>query len=627
MSLIVPSPVTFILSTICLTLMPLAVMAVSPVEFDVSFQNAAHHEARIRVTYRDIGESPVELRMSRSSPGRYAIHEFAKNVYQVAIVDGKGNPLTATRPSPYQWDVTGHDGTVVVTYTLYADRVGGTYSGIDLTHAHLNMPATFMWARGFDDRPITVRFKPADEQWKVATQLVPTGDPFVFSAPNLQYFMDSPTELSDFTERSWKVESNGKTYTFRLAVHHDGIEEDVDVFADKTKKVVAEQMKIFGELPDFDYGTYTFIADYLPYVSSDGMEHRNSTILTQTQSLNEMEFKPQLATLSHELIHGWNAERIRPNQLEPFNFEQANMSLSLWFVEGFTNYYGDLAVRRAGESKIDEYLEGVSKAINTVTFSPGRSFASSQGMSIQAPFVDAATAIDPTNFTNTFISYYTYGSAIGLALDLTLREKFRGVTLDTFMQHVWSIHGRTEKPYTTDDLRAALAQVTNDEEFAIEFFSNYITGQNLPNYESLLANAGLLLRKAKEGEASVGSLSLEFEGKAALISENTIIGSPLYSAGLDRGDQIITVDRLKIQSQEQWDAVMERYKPGDTVTISYIQREVERNTQLIFDEANELEIIAYECADQEVSKSQLAFRSNWIGEEAKSDESNDQPCA
>ena len=627
MSLIVPSPVTFILSTICLTLMPLAVMAVSPVEFDVSFQNAAHHEARIRVTYRDIGESPVELRMSRSSPGRYAIHEFAKNVYQVAIVDGKGNPLTATRPSPYQWDVTGHDGTVVVTYTLYADRVGGTYSGIDLTHAHLNMPATFMWARGFDDRPITVRFKPADEQWKVATQLVPTGDPFVFSAPNLQYFMDSPTELSDFTERSWKVESNGKTYTFRLAVHHDGIEEDVDVFADKTKKVVAEQVKIFGELPDFDYGTYTFIADYLPYVSSDGMEHRNSTILTQAQSLNEMEFKPQLATLSHELIHGWNAERIRPNQLEPFNFEQANMSLSLWFVEGFTNYYGDLAVRRAGESKIDEYLEGVSKAINTMTFSPGRSFASSQGMSIQAPFVDAATAIDPTNFTNTFISYYTYGSAIGLALDLTLREKFRGVTLDTFMQHVWSIHGRTEKPYTTDDLRAALAQVTNDEEFAIEFFSNYITGQNLPNYESLLANAGLLLRKAKEGEASVGSLSLEFEGKAALISENTIIGSPLYSAGLDRGDQIITVDRLKIQSQEQWDAVMERYKPGDTVTISYIQREVERNTQLIFDEANELEIIAYECADQEVSKSQLAFRSNWIGEEAKSDESNDQPCA
>lgn len=626
MNLIVPAPVTFILSTIYLILMPQTVMAVSPVEFDVSFENAAHHEARVRVTYRDIGDSPLELRMSRSSPGRYAIHEFAKNIYQVAIVDGKGNPLIATRPSPYQWDVTGHDGTVVMTYTLYADRAGGTYSGIDLTHAHLNMPATFMWARGFDDRPVTVQFRPYDEQWKVATQLVPTDDPFVFSAPNLQYFMDSPTELSDFTERSWKVESNGKAYTFRLAVHHDGIEEDVDIFADKTKKVVIEQMKVFGELPDFDYGTYTFIADYLPYVSADGMEHRNSTILTETQSLNEMEFKPHLETLSHELIHSWNAERIRPNQLEPFDFEQANMSVSLWFVEGFTRYYGNLTVRRTGESKIADYLKGASNSINTVTFSPGRSFASSQGMSIQAPFVDAAPAIDPTNFANTFISYYIYGEVIGLALDLTLREKFRGITLDTFMQRVWAVHGRTEQPYTADDLRAVLAQVTNDEEFAIQFFSNYITGQKLPDYESLLANAGMLLRKAKEGEASVGPLSLEFEGKAGLISENTIIGSPLYSAGLDRGDQIITIDRLKIQSQEQWDAVMERYKPGDTVTISYIQREVERSTKLTFDEANELEIITYECADREVSKSQLAFRSNWIGKEAKSDDTDDQPC-
>ena len=107
-----------ILFVLVLCLLPLFVQAQSPVEYDLSFNNAVHHEARISVTWRDIGDEPMQLRMSRSSPGRYAIHEFAKNVYQVWVVDGRGNPLTFTRPSPYQWDVAGHDGTVTATYTL-----------------------------------------------------------------------------------------------------------------------------------------------------------------------------------------------------------------------------------------------------------------------------------------------------------------------------------------------------------------------------------------------------------------------------------------------------------------------------------------------------------------------------
>ncbi len=177
----------------------------APVEYDLSFDNAVHHEARITVTYRDVGRGPLRLRMSRSSPGRYAIHEFAKNVYSVSAVDGAGRPLTVDRTEPYGWVVGGHDGTVSVTYTLYGDRADGTYAQIDATHAHLNMPATLMWAVGFDDQPVTVRFRPFDPRWEVATQLQPTGDPYVYRAPNLQYLMDSPVELSDFMRRVWRV--------------------------------------------------------------------------------------------------------------------------------------------------------------------------------------------------------------------------------------------------------------------------------------------------------------------------------------------------------------------------------------------------------------------------------------
>jgi predicted metalloprotease with PDZ domain len=197
-----------------------------------------------------------------------------------------------------------------------------------------------------------------------------------------------------------------------------------------------------------------------------------------------------------------------------------------------------------------------------------------------------------------------------------LREKFDGVTLDTLMQRVWQVHGKTEVPYTTEDLRNALAQVTGDKRFAREFFANYITGQELPDYESLLGNAGLLLRKANAGDASVGPVSLEFEGRAAIIDENTIIGSPLYEAGLDRGDQILAIDRLKIESPDQWNHALGRYEPGDKATIRFIQRGVERAAELTFDENNKLEVVTYESADMDVSRAQLAFRRSWLGEES-----------
>jgi predicted metalloprotease with PDZ domain len=129
----------------------------------------------------------------------------------------------------------------------------------------------------------------------------------------------------------------------------------------------------------------------------------------------------------------------------------------------------------------------------------------------------------------------------------------------------------------------------------------------------------MLLRKANAGSASVGPVSLEFEGKAAIIETNTIIGSPLYEAGLDRGDQILAIDRLKIESPEQWDHAIERYEPGDTATIRFIQRGIERTSELIFVEDSKLEVVTYESADMDVSKAQLAFRHSWLGEESAGD--------
>lgn len=588
--------------------------AAAPVRYDLRFENAVHHEARITVTYRDVGRAPVRFEMSRSSPGRYALHEFAKNVYSVSAVDGAGRPLTVQRTDPYGWTVAGHDGTVSVTYTLYGDRADGTYAQIDAAHAHLNMPATLLWARGFDDRPVELRFHRPDPAWRIATQLAPTSQPDVFTAPNLQYLMDSPTELSDHMVREWQVDDAGTPRTIRIAIHHPGTAEQADVFAAQARRIVDQQIAIFGDVPDFDYGTYTFLADYLPQVSGDGMEHRNSTVLSGSRSLADADYG-QIGTLSHEFFHAWNVERLRPAELEPFDFTRANPTPSLWFAEGFTNYYGPLAIRRAGLSTVDRFLAEVGGQANAIVNTPARSYGSPQEMSLRAPFVDAAASIDPTN-PNIFTSYYTYGAALALTLDLTLRQRFDGLTLDHYMRQMWRTHGRVEKAYTPDDLRAGLAEVTGDPAFARAFFDASVRGSEMPDLAPLLAQAGVVMKPRNPAGAWAGPARLQVAETVVRLAGATAPNTPLYLAGLDGGDEIVRLGDTIIDSQADWDDALKALKPGDTVAITYIQRGAGRTAQLRLGSDPAFDLVRIETMGGSPTPEQLAFRNAWLGQEA-----------
>ena len=127
--------------------------ASAPVRYRLSFPEPQHHWMQVEASFTDLGPGALELRMSRSSPGRYSMHDFAKNVYDVHATGADGRELRTVRPDPYGWNVTGHGGGVTVKYKVYGDRVDGTYLGIDATHAHINMPAAIMWAHGLDERP------------------------------------------------------------------------------------------------------------------------------------------------------------------------------------------------------------------------------------------------------------------------------------------------------------------------------------------------------------------------------------------------------------------------------------------------------------------------------------------
>ena len=266
--------------------------------YEISFENAVHHEATIHATFTNLKAGEIEFRMSRTSPGRYALHEFAKNVYTVKVTDSKGNVLESTRPDPYSWIAKGHDGAINVSYILFANRGGGTYAQIDDTHAHLNIPATFMYVPSLENDKIQVTFNVREDlNWKVATQLEHV-DGNTYFARDLQYFMDSPTEISNHSVRSFEVDDQ----KINFVLHHNGTEAELDEYFEKVKKVVLQQEAVFGELPDYDYNEYTFLACYIPNASGDGMEHRNSTILTTTRSLAEGGMDRNIGTVSHEFF-------------------------------------------------------------------------------------------------------------------------------------------------------------------------------------------------------------------------------------------------------------------------------------------------------------------------------------
>jgi predicted metalloprotease with PDZ domain len=605
--------------------------AQAPVSYVLSFPEPHHRWMQVEVTFPDLGDATLEARMSRTSPGRYALHEFAKNVLDVQAFDGRGRRLDATRPNPHQWNVAGHDGTVRLVYRIYGDRVDGTYLGIDATHAHINMPAALMWARTLEDRPARLRFvRPPGASWRVATQLYPTDDPLVFTAPNLPYLKDSPVEFGDFALRTFDVPDpkTGTAVRFRIALHHLGTDAEADAFAADVEKITREQGFIFGEYPAFETGAYTYLADYLPWASSDGMEHRNSTVLTSPASLAApQERAALLGTVSHELFHAWNVERIRPQSLEPFDFEEANMSAKLWLAEGFTSYYGPLAMHRAGLLPLDDLTRGFAGGINAVLLGPGREFRSVVDMSRLAPFLDAAAAIDRTNWGNAFISYYTWGAAIGLGLDLTLREVSGGrLTLDDYMRLLWERFGRpapqapglVARPYTMADARTALADLVDDRPFADEFFDRYIEGRNVVDYARLLRQAGLVLRPRGAGRAWAGELHLDGQTDGLRIAAPVPFGSPAYHAGLAQDDRIVSVAGEPVGSTAALQDILDRHRPGDRVPIEFVRRDgVQPRATLALRADPHLELVTVESTGRTLTGAQGEFRQRWLGSRAE----------
>jgi predicted metalloprotease with PDZ domain len=243
-------------------------------------------------------------------------------------------------------------------------------------------------------------------------------------------------------------------------------------------------------------------------------------------------------------------------------------------------------------------------------------------MSQLAPFTDAARAVDETNFGYSFISYYSFGSALALALDMELRTRSNGkLSLDDFMRAMWRVHGKpggpqpglVANPYTLQDARARLAEASGDAEFADDFFARYVEGREIPDYARLLAPAGIAVRK--RGGPWIGA-EMQRAGSApdadpARVAGLVPFGTPAFAAGIDERDVILTIDG---KPGSELAAVLKSHKPGDTVAIEFRRTSGQTvRTTITIGEDESLEAVAVEAAGGTLTAEQKAFRQSWLG--------------
>ena len=576
--------------------------------YRISFENAHHHEAYVEATFTNLQSGSITFRMSRTTPGKYGLHEFAKNIYNVKFTDSKDKEVNVIQPNLHQWNITGHDGTIKVSYYIFADQGDGTFSQINQNHAIINNPSTFMYIPNLSDRPIELTYMYPDEyNWKIATQLTPK-DEKIFTAPDLYYFMDSPTLLSNFIKKSIRLDDGNYSYEIQLALNHKGSEEEATLLFENIKKIIEVEKEVFGDYPIFENKTYTFLASFLPQVSNEGIAHRNSSVISRPESLSNADSQTYLTTFAHTFFNAWNLKRIRPQSFEPYDFGKESISEELWFSEGFSSYYALLTLCRAGIINQEEYLNKLSEVYNEVWNSPALKYYTPRDMSKKAPFIDTSKDVASTSLGNSYISHASYGHMLGLALDLALRNEGDDLFLDDFMQLFWTKYGKTETPFTVDNLFITLREYAS-ESFADDFFADYVNQSEIPDFKKLLNPMAIYL---KSNESPYLGAKIDFTSNGfAEISEYSLQGTPAYEAGLEKGDNIIAINNKAFSDIEDYYEVVSKLKIGKKVAVQYKRNDEDKKIYLKVDKNPNLTITQY----SKPSEKALARRKKWLKNE------------
>lgn len=538
------------------------------IRYSVRPSAPAEHLGQFTIDLDGVRAPTVDLVLPSWVPGSYHIVNYVRGFRgMTALARPSGRARPVERIDKARWRVdTGGEETLRIDYSVYGHEM--VTEGFDLTPEHMFVNATMClpYIEGHTSEPVEVRLE-VPAEWTIVTELLEI-DPIahLYRAPDYDALLDAPIDAGHplvLTIRPAGIPHRislcgpGGNFTARR------LEEDV-------ARIVAATVEMVGDSP---LSSYTFFY-HLNDVPDGGLEHATSTscVLPPQSFAPREDYLRLLEVTSHEYFHLYNVKRIRPRAFVPFDYTREMYSRLLWWMEGGTDYFAALVLRRAGLLTPKRYLEHLAELGKTLLDTPGRRALTLEDASFLA-WVDHYQPFEET--PNQSVSYYLKGHLVAMCLDLEIRHQSGNrASLETVLRALWTEFGREARGLGEEELLPVTNRATG---LALDpFFERYVRGTDELDLSSFAAHAGLSFgpkpKPPDDDPSEPGYLGARVENVGGWARvRHVLLDTPGRRAGLTPGDEIVAIEGLKVTG-EKFEKSLLRYPPGTTVELTVFRR-------------------------------------------------------
>lgn len=543
-----------------------------PVRYDVSIEDPKAHRILVVVDIPEVTGDTLDLVVPSWVPGSYHIRDGARNLRNVrASQFGTGAPLPIAKQDKARWRVrTQGAAHLEVRYEVYAHELAD--DGVDATEEHLFLNAgmfvTYVEGREREPLELTIHVPPS---WHVFTELPELGkSPARFRARDYDQLVDEPIDCGTPVELT--IRPAGIPH--RILICGQGGNYEAHQIETDLAKIVEAAIRLMGGSPLQHYTFFYHLTDGGHPVYG-GLEHKNATsiVVGRTTFRPEEDYRNFLGVTAHEYFHLYNVKRIRPAVLGPFDYTKENYTHLLWAMEGSTDYFEYLILRRSGLVNPAKSLEDRAKRIRKYTTTPGRRVASLEQLSFDA-WIQEYKPYEET--PNQAVSYYLKGDLVTMCLDLEIRSRTEGrSSVEHVFRTLWNEYGQRDRGLEETEILPVANRVTGLD--LTDFFSRYISGTSEIDFGQFLGYAGLKIEApehppGKEDEPPAGWLGVtlkEDHGRARITS--VLDDGPGRRAGLSPEDEIVALDGQRVMFDELPKA-LQRFPPGSSVAVTVFRR-------------------------------------------------------
>jgi predicted metalloprotease with PDZ domain len=535
--------------------------------FEISFIEPQAHYAEVEMNISGLVKDYIEVKMPVWAPGSYLIREFSKSVEGFgATANGKAVPFQ--KVSKNTWRIhSAKANAIKIKYRVYAFEVSVRTSFIDDTHAFLSSTGIFMYPQGLLKTPSTVKIVPFKGWAKVSTGLEPVaGQEFTYRAADFDILFDSPIEVGN--QDVFEFMASGVKHEVAM---YGGGNYDTERLKVDMAKIVEQGTAIYGENPNKHY---TFIVHNF-FSGGGGLEHLNSTVLGAKRDAYNTEkgHKDFLELAAHEYYHLWNVKRMRPVALGPFDYDKENYTTNLWIAEGFTAYYENKLMLRAGFIDEKGFVDQLLTAISNVSNTPGNKVQTVAEASYDA-WIKYYRPNENSN--NTSVSYYAKGEVVGLLMDLEIAQATKGAkSLDDVMKAMYLQNLAQKKGYTDAEFKAMVEKISGKS--FTDFWAKYINGTHVLEYDKCFGYIGVKVSNENEGK-KIPYLGMATKKAGGKIFVSTVARSfSAWVGGLNANDELISIDGSPIEEALDKMPAITGKNVGDVVVFTIGRNGMLRN--------------------------------------------------